>query len=59
MLYCTRVTPCVGVWIETYYTPNVYSGKNVTPCVGVWIETIFNGLERTTKESHTLRGCVD
>ena len=35
----TKVTPCVGVWIETPY-PIVYvSLVGVTPCVGVWIET--------------------
>ena len=34
-----KVTPCVGVWIETInpFTPtNLFI---VTPCVGVWIET--------------------
>ena len=53
------VTPCVGVWIETYIT-NKYTGKRiVTPCVGVWIETVVNGREYNFNGSHTLRGCVD
>ena len=33
------VTPCVGVWIETYYPLIVAYYTGVTPCVGVWIET--------------------
>ena len=34
-----RVTPCVGVWIETYPTTPPIIKRIVTPCVGVWIET--------------------
>ena len=34
-----RVTPCVGVWIETRLRPHTRNWNNVTPCVGVWIET--------------------
>ena len=34
------VTPCVGVWIETYVASYVNSLCAVTPCVGVWIETL-------------------
>ena len=34
-----EVTPCVGVWIETIFVPQVDATKCVTPCVGVWIET--------------------
>ena len=34
-----RVTPCVGVWIETYELRNAVDYGTVTPCVGVWIET--------------------
>ena len=33
------VTPCVGVWIETYELRNALDYGTVTPCVGVWIET--------------------
>ncbi len=34
-----NVTPCVGVWIETIFVPQVDASNCVTPCVGVWIET--------------------
>ena len=33
------VTPCVGVWIETYFRQVGRLVQYVTPCVGVWIET--------------------
>ena len=35
------VTPCVGVWIETYIEPQKEHLAHVTPCVGVWIETLY------------------
>ena len=34
-----KVTPCVGVWIETYMPVINMPRAGVTPCVGVWIET--------------------
>ena len=34
-----RVTPCVGVWIETNVQAAPVGPLIVTPCVGVWIET--------------------
>ena len=34
-----KVTPCVGVWIETHSQVSDNVLINVTPCVGVWIET--------------------
>ena len=34
-----RVTPCVGVWIETKLGQKWITLLIVTPCVGVWIET--------------------
>ena len=34
-----KVTPCVGVWIETLVLDKNQSLTYVTPCVGVWIET--------------------
>ena len=34
-----KVTPCVGVWIETHLIAMNLNGTFVTPCVGVWIET--------------------
>ena len=38
-LIIRKVTPCVGVWIETYMSINFSVTGIVTPCVGVWIET--------------------
>ena len=35
-----RVTPYVGVWIETTSAAKFAGSKVVTPYVGVWIETI-------------------
>ena len=37
----TKVTPCVGVWIETPEAGTWSYPDQVTPCVGVWIETSF------------------
>ena len=34
-----RVTPFVGVWIETGDGQADYKASPVTPFVGVWIET--------------------
>ena len=39
MVYLINVTPCVGVWIETYSSEHQHNSEKVTPCVGVWIET--------------------
>ena len=33
------VTPCMGVWIETYQKETANNENQVTPCMGVWIET--------------------
>ena len=33
------VTPCTGVWIETFSESRMGSVNLVTPCTGVWIET--------------------
>ena len=33
------VTPCMGVWIETFFYPLSIYETRVTPCMGVWIET--------------------
>ena len=35
-----KVTPCVGVWIETSDFDFDVESYIVTPCVGVWIETV-------------------
>ena len=54
------VTPCVGVWIETYPVEKELTWwQKVTPCVGVWIETTGAGLWQDEQGGHTLRGCVD
>ena len=42
--YCSeveslRVTPCMGVWIETVVIKQKIIQRKVTPCMGVWIET--------------------
>ena len=34
-----KVTPYVGVWIETLEEAKAYARNAVTPYVGVWIET--------------------
>ena len=39
-----RVTPFVGVWIETNSLPQLSHFTKVTPFVGVWIETRQNQL---------------
>ena len=36
-----KVTPFVGVWIETHVTGSKLVGLRVTPFVGVWIETFY------------------
>ena len=39
-LLSPKVTPCVGVWIETNAVSIQLHESKVTPCVGVWIETL-------------------
>ena len=34
-----KVTPCMGVWIETILGYIDAEASHVTPCMGVWIET--------------------
>ena len=53
-----KVTPCVGVWIETMPICIILFWYRVTPCVGVWIETIMP-VNPWRLNCHTLRGCVD
>ena len=53
-----KVTPCVGVWIETRIYSSNWGTSLVTPCVGVWIETL-KGVQTGFYRGHTLRGCVD
>ena len=42
----SRVTPYVGVWIETCKLLDMLGYGSVTPYVGVWIETNIVGLLR-------------
>ena len=41
-----KVTPFVGVWIETQFSQHQRTPLNVTPFVGVWIETM--SISKTT-----------
>ncbi len=52
-----KVTPCVGVWIETRIPAIPFRFTSVTPCVGVWIET--GGLPQLLEaaESHPAWVC--
>ena len=54
-----KVTPFVGVWIETCRWSTWCYSCWVTPFVGVWIETLSGMYKSETSLSHTLRGCVD
>ena len=47
-----RVTPFVGVWIETLHLRPLCARAKVTPFVGVWIETLNNPLSKLDTESH-------
>ena len=53
-----RVTPCMGVWIETSSHLARIQAMCVTPCMGVWIETLLTRGHNSPR-SHTLYGCVD
>ena len=53
----TKVTPCVGVWIETGSLRGGTGIENVTPCVGVWIETLEEAEAMTYLESHPAWVC--
>ena len=52
-----RVTPCVGVWIETNRVYNLTLMDKVTPCVGVWIETAQYAIANLCQESHLAWVC--
>ena len=54
-----RVTPFVGVWIETVVMTSTWRSLTVTPFVGVWIETRLSSRNMPPWACHTLRGCVD
>ena len=52
-----QVTPCVGVWIETYERTIPLMVTKVTPCVGVWIETPGAGIIESVEPSHPAWVC--
>ncbi len=52
-----KVTPCVGVWIETCETVQLLEQLRVTPCVGVWIETPQAMISRGLNPSHPAWVC--
>ena len=54
-----KVTPFVGVWIETSAGCDTLLRQGVTPFVGVWIETPAVATDGALASCHTLRGCVD
>ena len=54
-----KVTPYVGVWIETVKLLDELDNYKVTPYVGVWIETFACKGERWRTSSHSLCGSVD
>ena len=54
-----KVTPFVGVWIETIAIRKSKVNMSVTPFVGVWIETVKPLPSPFSEHGHTLRGCVD
>ena len=58
-MFAQKVTPFVGVWIETSLSLKLRLEEYVTPFVGVWIETKFLPEKLEMYHCHTLRGCVD
>ena len=54
-----RVTPYVGVWIETLTVGLAGEISKVTPYVGVWIETSCAGTITSPVTGHSLCGSVD
>ena len=51
------VTPCMGVWIETYIIEMLKATGKVTPCMGVWIETTLSFVSRPILKSHPVWVC--
>ena len=52
-----KVTPYVGVWIETVYIFVLSNQLHVTPYVGVWIETHPERQPRSTRKSLLMWEC--
>ena len=53
----SKVTPCVGVWIETKAQQILNKYLDVTPCVGVWIETYRGTTSSNSSLSHPAWVC--
>mgnify|MGYP007016403295 CR=1 FL=1 len=47
-----KVTPFVGVWIETFSVNVNTFAHTVTPFVGVWIETVRSARRKRQTMSH-------
>ena len=58
-MWCGKVTPYAGVWIEIYAIAYKSGSVKVTPYAGVWIEMIFKIKLKKLGKSHSLRGSVD
>ena len=58
LLPLPKVTPCVGVWIETGYW-NKDTGRVSSHPAWVCGLKLLEDKENKYKNSHTLRGCVD
>ena len=52
-----RVTPCMGVWIETLSSSWRPPQPPVTPCMGVWIETSEVWIPHQCGKSHPVWVC--
>ena len=59
VLWKRKVTPYMGVWIETRPQIKQMLTNLVTPYMGVCIETLGPTYFKGKTESHTLYGCVD
>ena len=56
-LNIVRVTPCMGVWIETIGRKQQMPRRLVTPCMGVWIETALGASRLSAIMSHPVWVC--
>ena len=55
---CVRVTPCVGVWIETLWLGRQAMFARSHPAWVCGLKPITT-VQKLLGHSHTLRGCVD
>ena len=58
-VFCLRVAPFMGAWIEIYMKNEGEKFMKVAPFMGAWIEIRNNEKSRSKKRSRTLYGCVD